>query len=54
VQLWATKIQKLALNPIAHEIELYAWEYSYDPEFLGIMDGILEHADISRAGCAVI
>jgi CRISPR-associated endonuclease/helicase Cas3 len=54
VQLWATKIQKLALNPIAHELELYAWEYGYDPEFLGIMDGILEHADISRAGCAVI
>jgi CRISPR-associated endonuclease/helicase Cas3 len=54
VQLWATKIQALALNPIAHELELYAWEYTYDPEFLGIMEGVLEHADIARAGCAVV
>jgi len=54
VQLWATKIEKLSLNPIAYKLELYAWEYGYDPEFLGIMDGILEHADIARAGCAVV
>jgi CRISPR-associated endonuclease/helicase Cas3 len=54
VQLWATKIERYRLQPIGREQDLYAWEYGYDPDFLGIMKGILEQADIDQAGCAVV
>jgi CRISPR-associated endonuclease/helicase Cas3 len=54
VQLWVSKIQKLALQPIGEESELYAWEYSYDPEFLGIMEGVLTQAQIEIDGYAII
>ncbi len=54
VQLWVTRIQKLALQPIGDESELYAWEYSYDPQFLGIMEGVLTQAQIEIDGYAII
>ncbi len=54
VQLWATKIQNLALQPIGDKPELYAWEYGYDPQFLGIMEGILTQSQIEINGYAII
>lgn len=46
VQLWANKIKKFNLKPIVgclHD-DIYSWTdtYDYDPQFLGIMAGIIE------------
>jgi len=46
VQLWANKIKKFNLKPIAgclHD-DIYSWidTYDYDPQFLGIMAGVLD------------
>lgn len=54
VQLWATKVERFRLQPVGHRADLYSWDYGYDPDFLGIMKGVLEQADIIRAGGAVI
>ena len=54
VQLWFTKINKLSLTQIGYGEELYAWEYEYDPKFLGIMAGILRLNQIDRDGYAIV
>jgi hypothetical protein len=54
VQLWFKKIGKLALTPIGYGEELYAWEYEYDPKFLGIMAGTLKLDQIDRDGYAFV
>ena len=54
VQLWSTKIQKLALNEIDYCSELYAWEYDYDEHFLGIMEGVLKLMEMEIDGYAII
>jgi CRISPR-associated endonuclease/helicase Cas3 len=55
VQLWSSKIRKLALNPIGYGTEeLYAWGYDYDPKFLGIMAGVLRLNEIDREGYAFV
>ena len=45
VQLWMYKIDKLKLRPIKNceNDKIYSWidSYQYDPDFLGIMEGIL-------------
>ena len=48
VQLWFTKVNTLSLTQIGHGEELYAWEYEYDPRFLGIMAGILKLSQVDR------
>lgn len=54
VQLWSRKIDKLALTQIGYGKELYAWDYEYDPKFLGIMAGILKLGQIDRDGYAFV
>ncbi len=54
VQLWFTKVNKLALAQIGHGEELYAWEYEYDQKFLGIMAGIFKLSQIERDGFAFV
>jgi CRISPR-associated endonuclease/helicase Cas3 len=55
VQIWFTKVNKLALTPIGHgPQEIYAWEYEYDPKFLGIMAGIFKLSQIERDGYAFV
>jgi hypothetical protein len=54
VQLWSTKIRKLALSQIGYDSELYAWEYDYDPKFLGIMAGVLKMNQVERDGYAFV
>ena len=55
VQLWSDKIRDLALSEIGQcGSGLYAWEYEYDPEFLGIMAGVLKLNKIERDQCAMI
>jgi CRISPR-associated endonuclease/helicase Cas3 len=49
VQLWSNKVQSLGLQDFKHFPELYYWDYPYDPDFLGYMEGLLpmvyEYAD---------
>jgi CRISPR-associated endonuclease/helicase Cas3 len=54
VQMWSTKITALALSPIGFSDELYAWEYPYDAEFLGIMKGVFQQQSIASSGYAMV
>ncbi len=57
VQLWATRIEKLGLQPMtvsSRSSEIYLWSYDYDPDFLGYMKGVLKLEDFIAAGGAVI
>ena len=60
VQLWAKKIEKLALESVipssnsASESNIYSWPYDYDADFLGYMSGVLKLEEFMSAGGAVI
>jgi hypothetical protein len=59
VQIWASKIDKLALEPITHDrqssdSDIYFWSYEYDPDFLGYMKGVLKLEEFVASGGAVI
>lgn len=54
VQIWSSKVEKLALSQIGFGAELYAWEYAYDKKFLGIMAGVLNLDQIGRDGYAIV
>jgi CRISPR-associated endonuclease/helicase Cas3 len=59
VQVWANKIDKLALEPLTHrrrvsDSDIYVWQYDYDPDFLGYMKGVLKLDEFISAGYAVI
>lgn len=54
VQLWATKIDKLGLAPLPGRGELYVWNDAYDPDFLGIMAGVLRTKAFLAAGGGVV
>lgn len=54
VQLWLYRVKKLALPSIGYKEEIYEWLYAYDPEFLGIMEGVLDLDDIEAQGYAII
>jgi len=42
VQIWATKIEKLALAQLPGRAGIYSWDYEYDPDFLGYMAGVFD------------
>jgi CRISPR-associated endonuclease/helicase Cas3 len=59
VQIWANKIDKLALEPVTHRSRsydsgMYVWDYDYDSDFLGYMKGVLKLEEFISAGYAVI
>lgn len=54
VQIWATAIERLALEPIPRHNELYAWQYEYDDDFLGYMAGVLKLKDFQAQGGAIL
>ena len=58
VQLWMYKINKLNLKPIKNceKDRMFNWgdSYDYDPDFLGIMDGLLKLEDFFSIQCGVI
>ncbi|HEY2584553.1 MAG TPA: DEAD/DEAH box helicase [Tepidisphaeraceae bacterium] len=54
VQLWATKIEKLGLAPLPGRADLYVWHDAYEPEFLGIMAGVLRTDNFISQGGGVI
>lgn len=50
VQLWSTKITKLRLESLDHLPGVFRWGYDYDPDFLGIMAGVLRLAQGEQDG----
>ncbi|HLL90787.1 MAG TPA: DEAD/DEAH box helicase, partial [Tepidisphaeraceae bacterium] len=54
VQLWADKIDKLGIQPLPGREELFVWKDAYDPDFLGIMAGVLRTDDFLAEGGGVI
>jgi CRISPR-associated endonuclease/helicase Cas3 len=50
VQLWANKIERLALSPVYPGSEIYSWEGPYDPLFLGLMCGVLRTEEMMSGG----
>jgi CRISPR-associated endonuclease/helicase Cas3 len=54
VQMWLSKIQKLALKKIGFTDELYRWDYEYDAESIGIMKGVLAQERINRQGYEIV
>ncbi len=54
VQLWAYKIDQLKLEVVSGREDIYAWNDTYDPEFLGYMAGVLKLEEFMDSGGAVI
>lgn len=59
VQIWASKINKLALRSVTYgrrssDSEIYVWPYDYDPDFIGYMQGVLKLEEFISAGGAII
>jgi CRISPR-associated endonuclease/helicase Cas3 len=58
VQIWGTKIDKLGLQPLHSPgrslREIYEWNYDYDPDFLGYMQGLLSSARLESEGFEII
>ncbi|GAB5444984.1 MAG: CRISPR-associated helicase/endonuclease Cas3 [Fuerstiella sp.] len=54
VQLWSTRIQQLAIEPIWPESDLYFWNDVYDPDFLGYMEGVLRLHEFLEGGTVII
>jgi CRISPR-associated endonuclease/helicase Cas3 len=54
VQIWATAIEHLGLEPVRGHGELYAWQYDYDAKFLGYMAGVLKLKDFQARGGAIL
>jgi CRISPR-associated endonuclease/helicase Cas3 len=54
VQLWARRIESLGLAPVPGRQDLYVWNDAYEPDFLGIMAGVLRTDAFLAAGGGVI
>jgi len=59
VQIWAKKIDKLALEPLRWDSEslssdIYLWPYEYDSDFMGYMKGVLKLEEFIKSGGAII
>jgi CRISPR-associated endonuclease/helicase Cas3 len=48
VQMWAYKIDKLGLEQLPGRRDIYAWNDTYDPDFLGYMSGVLRNESFLR------
>jgi CRISPR-associated endonuclease/helicase Cas3 len=57
VQIWSSKINNLNIKPLfdssKDEYGLYIWEYDYDPDFLGYMQGILHLLQLKKEGISI-
>jgi CRISPR-associated endonuclease/helicase Cas3 len=53
VQIWATRIEKLGLEPIQDREDVFWFPYAYDPLFLGYMAGLLQLKDIEQRGFVI-
>jgi CRISPR-associated endonuclease/helicase Cas3 len=48
VQIWAHKIGILGLELLPGRKDIYAWNDTYDPDFLGYMSGVLKNEQFMR------
>ncbi len=46
IQMWTNRIDKLGLIPFRGREEIYFWNDSYDPDFLGYMDAVIRNEKI--------
>jgi CRISPR-associated endonuclease/helicase Cas3 len=53
VQIWATKIESLGLEPIPRRDDIFWFPHTYDPIFLGYMAGVLELKDFGQRGFVI-
>ena len=53
VQIWASKIDALALDPIRGREGVFWFPHKYDPAFLGYMEGVLELGEMERRGFTI-
>jgi hypothetical protein len=49
VQMWARRVEDLAVRRSRFHDEVYVWTAQYDPDFLGYMAGVLPNLK-GRAG----
>ena len=54
VQIWAQKIESLALDTIPGRDGIYWFPHDYDPCFLGYMAGVLKLKEMDHRGFAII
>lgn len=54
VQLWAAKVDRLGLPRLDGRRDVYYWPYEYEPNFLGIMAGVLKLLDFCSAGGGIV
>ena len=55
VQLWATKIDALGMEPApGFGDDLYFWEDAYEPDFLGVMAGLLNVAAVKDLEAIIV
>lgn len=54
IQMWATRVNNLQLEPIGRGGELYAWNDAYDPDLLGYMAGVLRNQQFLADGGAIV
>jgi len=53
VQIWARKIEALALETIPGREGIYWFPHEYEPDFLGYMAGILKLGEMNQRGFAI-
>ena len=54
VQIYSTKIRELGLQPVMARSDLYWWPHTYDPKFLGYMDGALYLKEIAAGNPVIV
>ncbi len=54
VQLWASKVDKLALEALPGHKEIYVWTDDYDPDFLGYMSGVFKNEAFQKGDVWII
>jgi CRISPR-associated endonuclease/helicase Cas3 len=54
VQIWAKKIDLLALDSLPGRREIYWWPYAYDASFLGYMAGALDLRDVMNGKALIV
>jgi CRISPR-associated endonuclease/helicase Cas3 len=54
VQIWAKKIDLLALDSLPGRREIYWWPHAYDASFLGYMAGALDLRDVMNGKALII
>lgn len=54
VQIWASKVRRLGLEPLPGRDEVFWWPHAYDPDFLGYMEGALFLESVAEGATVII